>query len=233
MPEAHKRAEIASRTPEFMANEATKPFGWDPAHFVEWATITAMLRRAGLPPGARVLDVGCGNGWTTLFLAEAGLSPLGVDLVPANVDLARTRAARWRSPARFEVGDMEALAVDGRFEAALVFDALHHVTHQREVLRAIAERLVPGGWLLLGEPTWLHRFSPEARRTRRELGWLERGFTVRGLRSDLAAAGFTEVHRHFQGSAPYVGWRLGPEVVRLLGARFLAAPQHHIWLAAR
>jgi SAM-dependent methyltransferase len=233
MPEAHKRAEVASRTPEFMANEATKPFGWDPALFVEWATITAMLRHARLPAGARMLDVGCGNGWTTLFLAEAGFRALGVDLVPANVELARARAARWDSEARFEVGDMEALAVDGPFEAALVFDALHHVVHQRDALRSIAERLAPGGWLFLGEPTWLHRLSPEARRTQRELGWLERGFTVRGLRRDLAAAGFTEVHRHFQGSAPYAGRRVAPEVVRLLGARVLAAPQHHIWLAAR
>ena len=72
-----------------------------------------------------------------------------------------------------------------------------------------------------------------ARRTQRELGWLERGFTVRALRRDLRAAGFAEVRRFFQGSAPYEGWKLGPQVARLVGARLAAAPQHHIWLAAR
>lgn len=238
MAHEHKQAEIDSRTAEFMADEATKPFGWDPAHFIEWATIEEMLRRAGVAAGARVLDVGCGNGWTTLFLAEAGLRPLGIDLVPANVELARQRAERWGSSARFAVQDMEALAVpelveDGPFDAALVFDSLHHVRQERNVFAGIAACLRPGGWLLLGEPTWLHYLSPNARRVQRELGWLERGFTLRGLRRDLAATGFVRVQRLFQGSAPYSGFGVVAQVARLLGARVLAAPQHHIWLMAQ
>jgi 2-polyprenyl-3-methyl-5-hydroxy-6-metoxy-1,4-benzoquinol methylase len=233
MPHVYKQAEIDSRTPEFMAGQGSKPFGWDPALFVEWATVSAMLRGAGLPPDASVLDVGCGSGWTTLFLAEAGYTALGVDLVPANVELARARAERWGSAARFAVADMEALDVGERFDAVLIFDALHHVARQTDVIGAAAGHLAPGGWLFLGEPTWLHRFSPKARRTRQDLGWLERGFTVRELRRDLRAAGLGEVRRFFQGSAPYEGWQLGPQVARLVGARLAAAPQHHIWLAAR
>jgi 2-polyprenyl-3-methyl-5-hydroxy-6-metoxy-1,4-benzoquinol methylase len=231
--EAHKQAEIESRTAQFMAGEGSKPFGWPAAHFVEWATVTEMIRRVGLPAGARVLDVGCGTGWTSLFLAEAGFAALGVDLVPANIEVARRRAERWSSGARFAVADMETLDLDGSFDAALLFDALHHVRRQAETLRRIGRLVEPGGWLLLAEPTWLHRFSPEARRTRRERGWLERGLTVRGLRADLRAAGFGEVRRFFQGTRPYEGWGVLPELVRLLGARVLVAPQHHIWLAAR
>ena len=233
--DAHKHAEVASRTPEFMAHEATKPFGWYAALFTEWATVTQMLHAVGVTPGARLLDVGCGNGWTSLFLAEAGYDVLGVDLVPANVELAQARAQRWGSSARFAVGDMETLALDAGdgFAAALLFDALHHAERQRDVLSAIARHLAPGGWLVLGEPSWLHRFSPEAKRTTRELGWLERGLTVRGLRRDLRAAGFGEARRFFQGTAPYEGWRVGPQLARLVGARLLAAPQHHLWLAAQ
>jgi 2-polyprenyl-3-methyl-5-hydroxy-6-metoxy-1,4-benzoquinol methylase len=233
--DAHKHAEVLSRTPEFMAHEATKPFGWYAALFTEWATVTQMLHAVGLPAGARLLDVGCGNGWTSLFLAEAGYDVLGVDLVPANVELAQARAERWRSAARFAVADMETLDLEGEgaFHGALLFDALHHVERQRDVLAGVARHLAPGGWLVLGEPSWLHRFSPEARRTTRELGWLERGLTIRGLRRDLRAAGFGETRRFFQGTAPYEGWRVGPQLVRLLGARLLAAPQHHLWLAAQ
>src|SRR5947208_770431 len=101
----HKQAEIASRTPEFMAAEASKPFGWDAAHFVEWATVTEILHRLGVQRGASAIDVGCGSGWTTLFLAEAGLDALGYDLVPENIELARERARRWGSGARFEIAD--------------------------------------------------------------------------------------------------------------------------------
>jgi SAM-dependent methyltransferase len=231
----HKAAEIASRTPEFMAQERSKPFGWDAAHFVEWATVTEMLHVIGLQPGANVIDVGCGSGWTTLFLAEAGFEALGYDLAPANVELARERAARWGSSARFEVADMDALPGGPPADAALIFDALHHTAGQQAALRGVYDRLKPGGWLLLGEPTWLHRLSPEARRVRRERGWLERGLTLRGLRRDLRVAGFGETRRFFQPTRPYEGRvrGFGWQLARLVGANLAVAPQAHLWVAER
>jgi SAM-dependent methyltransferase len=231
----HKAAEIASRTPEFMAQERSKPFGWDAAHFVEWATVTEMLHVIGLQPGANVIDVGCGSGWTTLFLAEAGFEALGYDLAPANVELARERAARWGSSARFEVADMDALPGGPPADAALIFDALHHTAGQQAALRGVYDRLKPGGWLLLGEPTWLHRLSPEARRVRRERGWLERGLTLRGLRRDLRVAGFGETRRFFQPTRPYEGRvrGFGWQLARLVGANLAVAPQAHLWVGER
>ena len=130
--------------------------------------------------------MGCGTGWTTLFLAEAGIDALGLDLVPANVEVARERAQRWGSSARFEVADMDALPDGPPVDVALVFDALHHTHAQRAALASIFRRVKPGGWIVLAEPTWLHRLSPEARRVRRERGWLERGLTLRGLGATCA-----------------------------------------------
>jgi SAM-dependent methyltransferase len=231
----HKQAERASRTPAFMREEASKPFGWDAAHFVEWATVTEMLHRLGIQRGASAIDVGCGSGWTTLFLAEAGYDALGYDLVPENVELARERARRWKSTARFEVADMDALPDGPPADVVLVFDALHHTRAQRAALAGAFARLRPGGWLLLGEPTWLHRLSPEARRVRRERGWLERGITLRSLRRDLRAAGFGATRRFFQPTRPYerrvagFTWQL----TRLVAANWAWAPQSHLWVAAQ
>jgi SAM-dependent methyltransferase len=230
----HKTAEVTSRTPAFLAHEASKPFGWDAAHFVEWATVAEMLHRLGIQRGASAIDVGCGSGWTTLFLAEAGFDALGYDLVPGNVELARERAARWGSSAQFEIADMDALPDGPRADVALLFDALHHTHAQRAALDGIFRRLRPGGWLLLGEPTWLHRLSPEARRVRRERGWLERGLTMRTLRRDLRAAGFGTTRRFYQPTRPYEGrvrgfsWQLA----RLTAANLAWAPQSHLWVAA-
>jgi SAM-dependent methyltransferase len=233
--EPHKQAEIDSRSDEFIAQEASKPFGWSLAHFLEWATIAAMIQSTGLPVAAQVLDVGAGSGWTSLFLAEAGFDVVGYDLVPANVELARRRAARWQSTARFEVGDMEALPPGPPADAALLFDALHHSTRQLQTLRSVAQRLRSGGWLVLGEPTWLHRLSRGARAAQREHGWMERGLSLRALRRDLTAAGFVEIRRFFQPTEPYRGrgrafaWQLA----RLAGANFWVAPRAHLWLVAR
>src|SRR5438105_3187841 len=98
---AHKQAEVASRTPEFMAHDLTKPYGWEAA------------------------------------------------------------------------------------------------------VRRLADHLAPGGWLLAGEPSWLHTVSPHARATMRERGWLERGVTVRGLRRDMRGAGLSEQRRFYGPTHPY------------------------------
>ncbi len=233
--EGHKRAEIESRTPEFMAHEATKPFGWSPAHFVEWATIEHMLEAVELPPDASIIDVGCGSGWTSLFMAEAGYRVLGYDLVPANIELARRRAAMWHSRARFKVADMEDLPAGDAADAALLFDSLHHSAKQRQALISIAGRLKPGGWLLLGEASWLHRHSRKAKHVHGERGWLERGLDLGELKADLAAAGFAEPRRFFQPTRPYEGRGrgFGWQLVRLIAANYWVAPQAHLWLAAQ
>ena len=231
----HKHAEIASRTAEFMAAESTKPFGWESYHWVRWATISEVLRRLGIAPGAHALDLGCGPGWTSLFLAESGYHVTAVDLVPANIELTAARAARWDVPIATRVADMEQLEVDQRFDFALIHDALHHVTDHRRALERVRVHLNPGGWLLLGETSWLHRLSPAAHRGSRTTGWLERGFTVRGLRADLRGAGFVEVRRFFQGTNPYESRASGFawQLVRLIAANFVVAPKAAIWLAAR
>jgi 2-polyprenyl-3-methyl-5-hydroxy-6-metoxy-1,4-benzoquinol methylase len=231
----HKHAEIESRTREFIDHEASKPFGWSPVYFIEWAVIESMLETLRIPRGSTILDIGCGSGWTSLFLAEAGYEVIGYELVPANVELARRRAERWGSSAQFEVADMEALPQGEPADAVLLFQALHHTAGQEAALRSIARRLRPGGWLMLSEPTWLHRFSPEARATTRDLGWMERGLTFRGLHRDLRAAGFDHVRRWFQPTRPYEDRRRGFawQLIRLIGANMWVAPQAHLWLAAR
>lgn len=237
--ERHKQAEVASRTPDVMAREAHKPFGWSHGWgaecWLQWATVTEMLHRLAISPPASILDVGCGPGWTTAFLAEAGYRPTGVDIVPANVDVARERAERWGVEASFEVADMDHLDLDNTWDAALLLDALHHSTRQAGVLAGVARHLRPGGWLLLGEPSILHRLSPHARRTARDEGWTERGVSLRGLRRDLRAAGFDHVRRFYGPTRPYSSRFRGllAQTARLVGANLAAAPQMHVWVAAR
>ena len=221
-----------------MAGEARKPFGWSHGWgaecWLQWAAVTEMLHRLEIAPPAAFLDVGCGPGWTSAFLAEAGHPVTGVDIVPANVEVARERAARWELDAEFVCADMDELDLDATFDAALLLDALHHSTRQPAVLAGVARHLRPGGWLLLGEPSWLHGFSPHARSVRRELGWTERGIGVRRLRRELRDAGFGEVRRFFGPTRPYEGRRgLLGQAARLVGANLAAAPQMHVWLAAR
>jgi SAM-dependent methyltransferase len=116
-----------------------------------------------------------------------------------------------------------------------VFDALHHSGRQRQVIGNVARHVRPGGWILFGEPSWLHAISPEARQTTRELGWIERGITARSLRRACRDSGFGNFRRFFEPTRPYgsrargLGWQLA----RLVGANAWTAPGVKNWLAAR
>ncbi len=238
--EAHKRAEIESKAEFLRLGEDhlfRKPFGpeWDSHNWVKWATLAEILYRLELPAGSAVLDIGCGTGWTSLFLAEAGYAPTGIDIAPTFIEAAREWAERWNNAAVFEVCDMDSISFPARFDAAVAFDALHHTTRQREVVANISRSLKPGGWVVFGEPSWLHNISPEAHRVHRDLGWVERGLTVRGLKADCRAAGLGNFRRFFEGTRPYEGrvrefaWQL----IRLCAANVAFAPQSSIWLAAQ
>jgi SAM-dependent methyltransferase len=66
------------------------------------------LRRVGLEPGRRVLDVGCGVGAFLLLVAERGGVPFGIDASEALIALARERLP----DADLRVGDMEHMPYD-------------------------------------------------------------------------------------------------------------------------
>ncbi len=61
-----------------------------------------------LPPG-RALDLGCGTGTTSVFMARNGWDVTGVDFVPRAIRLARARAQAARVSIAFLVGDVTLL----------------------------------------------------------------------------------------------------------------------------
>lgn len=236
----NKQAEIATAEASLREGDPhifRKPFGapWGIESFLKWATIASALDLLGVEHDAEILDVGCGEGWTSVFLAESGYRPTGVDLAPARIEMAVARARRWGVDASFVSGDMDHLELGREFDAVLVYDALHHTNRQSQAVTHISKHLRPGGWVLFGEPSLLHAISPHARRTTRELGWVERGIGVRRLRRDCRAAGLSEFRRFFEPSRPYhdrvsgFGW----QAVRLATANVAIAPQTSVWLAAR
>jgi 2-polyprenyl-3-methyl-5-hydroxy-6-metoxy-1,4-benzoquinol methylase len=103
---------------------------------------------AGLPPGSRILDLGCGTGRP---IAEAVLARghhvVGVDQSTELLALARRRfpQATWR------YARLEALALAGVYAAVVCWDALFHVerVHHAEILATVARHLAPGGRLML------------------------------------------------------------------------------------
>jgi SAM-dependent methyltransferase len=135
-----------------------------------------------LSPGARVLDVGCGNGRLASLLDRElpGSSYVGVDAVPELIDEARIRADRLsHTDAAFRVLDVTQRGwtqeLAGRpFDCAVALAVLHHIPGfnlRTRVLRDIGSLLAPEGHAILS--TW--RFLAHERLRRKIVGWDEVG----------------------------------------------------------
>jgi SAM-dependent methyltransferase len=110
-----------------------------------------------VPPGARVLDLGCGAGEPIgALIASKGLRLTGFDSAGEMLAIARGRLPQ----AHWIEGDMRDLALTERFHAIVGWDSVFHLRpdEQRALLPKLAAHLVPGGGLLLtvgpreGEP---------------------------------------------------------------------------------
>src|SRR3954471_13856691 len=109
---------------------------------------------AKLTAGARIADVGCGHGASTLLLAEAypASTVVGFDADEGSIDVARKRAADagLADRVRFEVAS--ATAFGGEYDLVCFFDCLHDMGDPTGACANVREHLAPGGTLMLIEP---------------------------------------------------------------------------------
>jgi ubiquinone/menaquinone biosynthesis C-methylase UbiE len=110
-----------------------------------------IVELAGITPGERILDVGCGPGRLAI-VAGTVAGPAGetsaIDPAPEMIELARRKAARTGVRVRFEVGVIEALPYPAdHFDVVLSSLMLHHLPDEvkRRGLAEIHRVLKPGG----------------------------------------------------------------------------------------
>ena len=107
------------------------------------------LTRAAVA-GRRVLDVGCGDGASSVRLLELGAAyVLGVDISHTAIARAETRAQSGRL--EFRVGDV-ARDLQGEFGCIFGRSILHHLDYRGVLPRLYAGHLAPGGAMLFMEP---------------------------------------------------------------------------------
>jgi SAM-dependent methyltransferase len=109
---------------------------------------------AKLAAGARVADVGCGHGASTLLLGECypASTVVGFDADAGSIDAARKRAAEAGLPDRVQFEVASATTFDGTYDLVCFFDCLHDMGDPAGACAHVREHLAPGGTLMLIEP---------------------------------------------------------------------------------
>ena len=103
--------------------------------------------------GARVIDIGCGEGWLTHLVAPKTVTAVGID--PSATALERARASNGVSNGTFIQASADDLPFDpASADVAIYYNSLHHVPEaiRDEALAETARVLAPGGLLCIVEP---------------------------------------------------------------------------------
>jgi 2-polyprenyl-3-methyl-5-hydroxy-6-metoxy-1,4-benzoquinol methylase len=136
--------------------------------------LSERLRR----PGARIADLGCGAGWSSIGMAQCypAAQVDGFDSDEASVALARTHAAEAgvTDRVRFDVRDAGDPALAGRYDLVIALECVHDMAHPVSALRTMRRLAKADGVVLVVDERVADEFDPEA-------GGLERlmyGFSV-------------------------------------------------------
>lgn len=111
--------------------------------------IEAVLQR----PGARIADIGCGEGWSTIALARAypSATVLGIDIDEPSIQAAKINAetAGVADRARFVAAAGQILSELGPVDAAFAFECVHDLPRPVDVLAAIRQAVPSDGLVVI------------------------------------------------------------------------------------
>jgi 2-polyprenyl-3-methyl-5-hydroxy-6-metoxy-1,4-benzoquinol methylase len=140
------------------------------------AALPDIHARLGDPPSARVLDVACGAGWSSLAIATAypAVRVDAIDLEEAAIALARRHAyeAELGDRVAFRAADAADPGLDGPYDLVTCFEALHDMVDPVRVIATWRRLLAPDGTCLVvdvrAEPAFT---APAGRLERLAYGW--------------------------------------------------------------
>lgn len=160
-----------SRWPDAAARQAIRAYRNAPTGdrlhvFIRWFTCPFPPVVDALPSAGRVLEVGCGHGLFSGYLARRspGLQVHGVDIDAHKIGVARASTPPAGDRLEFEVGDSGEIPA-GPWDAVVLVDVLYLLdgATQRELLEACAGALAPGGVLVVKDmatrPRWKARWN--------------------------------------------------------------------------
>jgi 2-polyprenyl-3-methyl-5-hydroxy-6-metoxy-1,4-benzoquinol methylase len=174
----------------FRTGDAPPPLPWEPEGRAEFnralylnllgsrwlPAIPEVDRRLHGQPPARVADVACGTGWSSIAMARAypAITVDGFDLDPDVIAAARENAeeAGVADRVRFAVTDAADPAQRGRYDLVTIFEALHDMSRPVDALRVVRGMLADGGSVMVADELVEDEFvAPAPASDRYTYGW--------------------------------------------------------------
>lgn len=185
---------------EYRADEGKRfiaPVEW----LFEWQKQRAIARLAGGLSNGRMVDIGCGSGYTAAMFARNGWEATGVEFSDETAVHARET---YRLAVVTSVSELR-----GPFDLILVNHVLEHTFEPERLLRECRALLAPGGRLVVAVPNFSSFQACIGRKS-----WFHRDlpihlfhFSETGLATLLTASGYTVIERsHSDWPQNFYGW---------------------------
>jgi tocopherol O-methyltransferase len=105
---------------------------------------------AGIAPGRRILDVGCGLGASSIYLARNyNAEATGITISPVQVEIANKAASTGKVRAKFLLMDAQAISIDEKFDVVWSVESISHYQNREGFFASAARLLNPGGTLAI------------------------------------------------------------------------------------
>jgi SAM-dependent methyltransferase len=174
--------------------------------------IFARMLDQQIPPGARILECGCGTGQLSNFLSVGGRTVFATDLCLNSLRLGREFARRH------DLGRVHFLQMNlfrpavrpASFDLVISNGVLHHTSDPLLAFRSIAQLVRPGGYLLVGLYHRWGRLITDARRklfrlSGERLRWLDPNLRAAHKSDAKKRAWFADQYRHPHESKHTIG----------------------------
>jgi tocopherol O-methyltransferase len=139
--------------------------------------IEHLAQLARVKPGSDILDIGCGIGASSLYLAKNyNAAVTGITISPVQVEMATKAAASEQLDAKFLLMDAEAMHFQKQFDLLWSVESISHYQHREEFFASAAKLLKPGGLFAITD--WFKKENLNRAETRKFIDPIEKGMLV-------------------------------------------------------
>ncbi len=154
-----------------------------------------LIKLCRIKKGSKVLEVGCGIGLTSVYLAKKGCMVTGVDISKAMIRKAKEKAEQKKVKVEFMVADAQKLPFRKNvFDAVICESVMAFVPDNKKAMKEFARVAKPGGYVGITEVAWVKEPPAEMRKKMQDFagselrtpgGW-KKLFRDAGLKSIVA-----------------------------------------------
>lgn len=179
--------------------------------------IDYVARKAGIPRAATILDIGCGFGGTSIYLAKHySAATTGITISEVQVQMAQEAAAKAGANSRFLKMDAEAMAFAEPFDVLWSTESISHYQDRARFFGSAMQFLKPGGVFALTD--WFKRPGLTVAEEKKYIAPIDEGMFVRLAEMDryeewLRAAGWEIEYREDLTKQCEKSWDLALDIV--------------------